>query len=83
MEHLPEVEARRQYGLAQLAWVAFETSPGKKQRTELRDWLPPFARVASERRDVPPAWRADLAVGTRHKWLRQELLDAVMAVCEV
>jgi hypothetical protein len=84
LRHLPEVEARRAYGAAQMAWVTYEMTPGKKQQTEVSDWLPPFARDASDqKRSVPPAWRADLSVGASGGWLRQELYDAVMTVCEV
>lgn len=79
---LPEVESRRHASTAQLAWLVH--SAFAKQRTRVVDWLPAFAQVARESgvRAIPSGWRADLEVGSRHKWLRQELLDAVMSVLE-
>lgn len=83
LRHMPEVEARRHYGAAQAAWVTYEMTPGKTRQTELADWLPPFARDPKDhKRPVPSGWRADLAVGANGGWLRQELFDAVMTVCE-
>lgn len=81
VEHLPEVESRRHIGVAQLTWLVHSALGG---RGRPRDYLPAFAQVTLPRggTGVPECWEADVRVAADHRWLRQELLDAVMTVSE-
>jgi hypothetical protein len=80
IEHLPEVEARRHAGVAQLTWLFHDAF--SKRKTKVSDWLPAFAVTHGESSRIPSGWRRDLEVGAGGGWLRQELLDAVTAVSE-
>jgi hypothetical protein len=80
---LPEVESRRHASIAQLAWLVH--SAFGKSKTRVTDWLPAFAQVSHRAggvRDLPPGLREDVRVGAAGRWLRQELLDAVLAASE-
>ena len=81
--NLPEVESRRHASTAQLAWLVH--SALSKSKTRVADWLPAFAQVdarASTVAGLPPGIQEDISVGAAGKWLRQELLDAVLAASE-
>ena len=81
--NLAEVESRRHASVAQLAWLVH--SALSKGKTRVVDWLPAFAQVGSRAASVsslPVSVRDDLSVGAAGKWLRQELLDAVLAASE-
>lgn len=73
------MEARRNAGVAQVASIVYNMFA--KQKRGVEDFLPAFARPAGGREEgVPSRFKRDVALLAERGWLRQELLDAVLAV---
>jgi len=76
--NLTEVEARRHASTAGLASLVYNMFA--KQKRDTSDFYPAFARVTEPRDAIPQRFKTDLEIAASRKWLRQELLDAVMAI---